>query len=162
MEIKQFTRKPFPVNAVQVTLQNIEEVAEWCKGAIEYVPTKMMGTITDLPVVKMKGMGENRGKEFVASLGCWIVELKGSFRSYKHAQFEASFDEYNEVGPFEGDDGSAAEEGTPELLQEAEEFASKNCVPATSYVIDDRDSAAGEFAQLPVTNTPFEVHTEAS
>lgn len=93
METKQYTRKPFPVAAVQVTLQNIEEVAEWCKGTIEQVPTKMMGTTTDLPVIRLKGQGENRGKDFVAALGCWVVELKGSFRSYKPAQFEASFEE---------------------------------------------------------------------
>lgn len=93
MEIKQFNRITFPVNAVQVTLQNIEEVAEWCKGTIEQRPTKMMGTTTDLPVIRLKGQGNNRGQEFEAALGCWVVELKGSFRSYKPAQFDASFEE---------------------------------------------------------------------
>lgn len=94
METKQFTRKPFPVAAVQVTLQNIEEVAEWSNGTIEYRPTRMMGTTTDLPVIRLKGQGEgNRGKDFEAALGFWVVELKGSFRSYKPAVFEATFDE---------------------------------------------------------------------
>lgn len=94
MDIKQFTRKPFPVNAVQVTLQNVDEVAQWCGGDVALRPTKMMGTYTDLPVILLKGQGENRGKDFEAALGCWIVELKGSFRSYKPQQFESSFDEY--------------------------------------------------------------------
>lgn len=125
MDTKQYTRKPFPVSAVQVTLQNIQEVAEWCKGEIEYRDTKMMGTVTPLPVIKLKGQGDNRGKDFEAALGCWVVELKGSFRSYKPAQFEASFDEIVQNGASILVDvpKADAEEGTPELLQIAEEFA---------------------------------------
>jgi hypothetical protein len=91
MELQEATRKSFPVKVVQVTLQNIEEVAEWCKGTIEYVPTKMMGTTTPLPVVKIEGVGTERGKMFLATLGCWVVEFKGSFRSFKPAQFDSSF-----------------------------------------------------------------------
>lgn len=99
METKLATRKSFPVTVVQVTLQNIEEVAEWCKGTIEQVPTRMLGTMTDLPVIRIKGMGEHKNKVFSASLGCWIVELNGSFRSYKPVQFEASFNLLNVPQP---------------------------------------------------------------
>lgn len=98
METRQYTRKPFPVNAVQVTLQNIEQVAEWCRGTVELVSTRMLGTSTDLPVIKIQGQGDNRGKLFTASLGCFVVEQKGSFRVYKPAQFEASFDTVPEEG----------------------------------------------------------------
>lgn len=95
MDTKQYTRKPFPVSAVQVTLQNIEKVTEWCKGTIEYRPTKMLGTTTDLPVIKLKGQDNNSGRvrDTEATLGCYIVELRGSFRVYKPIQFEATFDE---------------------------------------------------------------------
>lgn len=92
MKIQNATRKPFGVKAVQVNLDNIEEVAEWCKGTIVQVPVKMMGTTTDLPAIRIKGQGDNRTQDFVASLGCWIVELKGGYRSYKPATFSASFD----------------------------------------------------------------------
>jgi hypothetical protein len=93
MDIKQYTRKPFPVAAVQVSLQNIQEIAEWCRGTVEQVSTRMLGTETFLPAIKIQGQGENRGKEFTATLGCWVVELKGSYRVYKPQQFEATFDE---------------------------------------------------------------------
>ena len=93
MEFKEYVRKTFPVVAVEVTLKNIEEVAEWCKGTIEEVPTKMMGTETLLPVIKIQGTGVNRGQEYIASLGSFVVELKGSFRSYKPAQFFGAFEE---------------------------------------------------------------------
>lgn len=92
METQQAVRKAFPVKVVQVTLQNIEEVAAWCKGTVELRDTRMMGTITQLPVVVIQGMGDNRDKTFEAALGCWVVELRGSFRSYKPIQFEGSFD----------------------------------------------------------------------
>lgn len=92
MELQEATRKPFPVKVVQVTLQNIEEVAAWCGGTIEQRPTKMMGTTTDLPVILISGQGESRNKVFEAALGCWIVELNQSFRSYKPLQFDATFD----------------------------------------------------------------------
>jgi hypothetical protein len=96
MELRKYTRKPFAVNAVQVSLQNIDQVAEWCRGTIEQVPTKMLGTETLLPVIRLRGQGNDRGKEQVATLGCFVVENKGSFRSYKPAQFEASFDTMDE------------------------------------------------------------------
>ena len=117
MEIKQYTRKTFPVNVAQVTLQNIDEVAEWCKGTIEYVPTKMLGALTDLPVIKIQGQGENRGKEVTAQLGCYIVEHKGSFRVYKPAQFEASFDEL-------ADPDEQLEKDVQTALQELDEHIS--------------------------------------
>jgi hypothetical protein len=92
MNMQEAIRKPFPVKVVQVTLQNIQEVAEWCKGTIEYRPTRMLGTTTDLPIILIEGVGANRGKKFEASLSCWVVELNGSFRSFKPMQFEAAFD----------------------------------------------------------------------
>lgn len=92
LQIKQAVRKPFPINFEQVTLENIEEVAVWCKGTVEKREQRMLGTSVELPVIKIKGQGDQRNKFFDASLGCYVVELKGSFRVYKPAQFEASFD----------------------------------------------------------------------
>jgi hypothetical protein len=93
METKLFTRKPFAVNAVQVTLQNIQEVAEWCNGTIEYRQTKMMNTTIDLPFIVLKGLSNTRGQDPEAAFGHWVVELKGKFRTYKPQQFETTFEE---------------------------------------------------------------------
>ena len=92
LQIKQAVRKPFPIQFEQVTLENIHEVAAWCKGTVEMRPQRMLGTPVELPVIKIKGQGDQRNKFFDATLGCYVVELKGSFRVYKPAQFEASFD----------------------------------------------------------------------
>ena len=92
MQIEEYDRKTFTVRTVQLNLENYQEVAEWCKGTIEMVPTKMMGTETLLPCVKVRGQGDNKNKDSVATLGCYMVELKGSFRVYKPAQFHSAFD----------------------------------------------------------------------
>lgn len=91
MKIEKFDRRPFSVMAVQVSFTNFQEVAEWCKGSVVMQKAKMLGVETEVPAVRVEGQGDNRGKSFVASLGCYIVELKGSFRVYKPAQFESSF-----------------------------------------------------------------------
>jgi hypothetical protein len=93
MEIQKFNRIPFVVDGVQVDLNNIEEVAEWCGGVVEQRPTRMLGTTTNLPVIKLKSNGVNgQSKVVEAMLGCWVVNLKGSFRVYKPQQFKATFE----------------------------------------------------------------------
>lgn len=99
MEITEYVRKVFTVNAVKVDFENYREVAEWCKGTLDKQKTRMMGTEADLPVIKIKGVGENRGKEFVAGIGCWVVELNGSYRVYKEPQFFASFEQTVNLEP---------------------------------------------------------------
>jgi hypothetical protein len=90
MELKSYDRKPFSVTAVQVTLQNVDEVAKWCKGEVVMVPTKFAGTVADLPTVKLPG-NTNKGMAYTATLGCYVVELRGSFRVYKEASFLDTF-----------------------------------------------------------------------
>jgi hypothetical protein len=93
MTRNEYVRKSFSVIAEEVTFENVNEVAEWCKGTVVMENTKLMGTETKLPVILLKGQGDNRGKEFKATLGCYVVELKGSFRVYKNAQFFSSFEQ---------------------------------------------------------------------
>lgn len=92
MELTEYARKTFTVKAVKVNFENIKEVAEWCGGALDTQTTKMLGTKTELPVIKVKGVGENRDKEFVATLGCYVVELNGSYRVYKEQRFFEFFE----------------------------------------------------------------------
>lgn len=91
MKIEKYDRRPFSVLAVQVNFENIHEVAEWCKGTITKHKTKMVGVEAEVPAIRVEGQGDSRGKSFLATLGCYVVELKGSFRVYKPAQFDTSF-----------------------------------------------------------------------
>lgn len=97
MQIEKYDRKPFSVDAVQVKFDNVHEVAKWCKGTVIKQKTKMLGVETEVPAVRVEGQGDNRGKSFIASLGCYVVELKGSFRVYKPAQFDSSFEKRQET-----------------------------------------------------------------
>lgn len=86
----QFVRKPFYVDGVQVTTENIQEVAEWCRGNIV--------TLADSSV--------NRGNQFIdvrvqrplnprqhqAYPGDWILSFNGQFKVYTPKAFEKSFD----------------------------------------------------------------------
>lgn len=90
LNLQDATRKPFPVQFEQVTLDNIEELAAWCGGAIEQRNTRMLGTTTKLPVIILTN--KDRGRSDEAALGCYIVGFKGSYRVYKPAVFEATFD----------------------------------------------------------------------
>lgn len=91
MELITYDRKPFSVTAVELSFENIHEVSEWCKGEVGTESTKILGTTTMLPVLHIQGMGDARGKDFVARLGYFIVELNGSFRVYKPKQFKETF-----------------------------------------------------------------------
>lgn len=91
MDFEDYTRVPFPVKAKQVTLDNIHELAEHCNGTVELRSAKMLGTTIKLPVIRLAGYGEYRNKTFTATIGCWIVQHKGSFRIYQEAQFASMF-----------------------------------------------------------------------
>lgn len=100
MDIEKYDRKPFSVMAVQVTFENVYDVAKWCKGTIVEQKTKMLGVDTAIPSIQVEGQGDTRGKSFVATLGCYVVELKGSFRVYKPASFTSTFQKSGDADVF--------------------------------------------------------------
>jgi len=99
LEFKDYDRKPFSVRAVEVTYKNIEQIAELTNGTMDTKTTRLIGAETELPIVRIQGQGDDKGKEFVAELGCFVVELRGRFRVYKPAQFRAVFEEHQELVP---------------------------------------------------------------
>lgn len=101
MQTQMFMSKPFEVNAVQITLENIDEVASWSGGTIEQMTVKLVGAETQLPCIRLDSRGNHRNPNFKACLGYWIVERKGNFRIYKPHQFEQAFDVRNGESPFE-------------------------------------------------------------
>lgn len=93
-EPTEFVRKSFTVKAVEVSYDNIEAVADWCRGKVDTETTKVLGgNEIKLPVIKFAGQGEDKGKELIARLGYFIVHSKGRFRVYKAPQFHAAFEE---------------------------------------------------------------------
>lgn len=101
MDIVEYTRKPFTVNAVEVTFDNCEEVAKWCGGTVGTTTYRLMGKPTELPCVKITGMGHQKNKEFTALIGHRVVEQNGSFRVYKPMQFDSTFEKKDQLTPIE-------------------------------------------------------------
>ena len=151
MQIEKYDRKPFSVMAVQLNFENVMDVAEWCKGTVVKQKTKMLGVETEIPAIRVEGQGDNRGKSFVATLGCYVVELKGSFRVYKPAQFDSSFQVAGDVERETGclADGSCCREAfetCSELLNLQENVTS---VTKAEWAEGDNSSVDGqETAQI--------------
>lgn len=95
MDMKQYFRKPFEVNAVEVTPDNAEQVAEWCGGTVALGEYKHSKYRIQLPVVKVPGTGPNKGKYVDARIGYFVVEHNRSFRVYRPKQFEETFHPYS-------------------------------------------------------------------
>lgn len=99
MKIEEFIRRPFDVNAVQVTPQNAAEVAEWCGGKVAKSTYKLAGFDTQLDCVKVPGNGPNKGKMVEARIGSYVVEHEGNFRVFRKQQFHDTFIKRNNETP---------------------------------------------------------------
>jgi hypothetical protein len=89
LEIKEYVRRPFKVEGVQVTEENMETVAIWCDGRI-------FKTKDGTPFVKVTITAGNpkysrtyRSRAFV---GDWVLDSGKSFKVYTSKAFEATFE----------------------------------------------------------------------
>lgn len=98
MKIEKFVRRPFDVNAVQVTPQNAAEIAAWCGGKVGQSDYKLAGFDgVKLDTVLVPGNGPNEGRDVQARIGSWVVELDGKFRVLRKKQFHEMFAKKDEV-----------------------------------------------------------------
>jgi len=86
----KFVRKPFYVDAVQVTKTNMAEVEEWC-GGIRHFDENGNAFIKVLPQ-RSKLIPKTR-----AFVGDWVLSSKIGFRVYTNSAFEKSFEQVPEV-----------------------------------------------------------------
>lgn len=97
--VEQYIRKPFTVNAVQVTLDNMEEVAKWCGG--EIIIEKRGGRLIQYIKVDVnRPLNDRQTKAFVED---WVLEAGTGYKCYSKKSFPSSFEKYNkaEVTPDE-------------------------------------------------------------
>jgi len=89
METAQFIRNPLIVDAVQVTMENIEQVAEWCGGTIltaRNQKTKQLDSYIEVPV--SRPLHPRQSKAFVTD---WVLVNGKSFKVYANRAFTANF-----------------------------------------------------------------------
>ncbi len=84
IETKRFARKPFYIEAVQVTAENIVQVSDWCRGAV-----MDKGPNSYIKVGVLRPMNSRQTKAFV---GDWVLYAGTSFKVYTVTAFENSFE----------------------------------------------------------------------
>lgn len=85
MKTSKFTRKPFEVEAVQVTADNFEEVANWCQG--EVVTNSALDKHIKVRVLRV--LNERQTQAFV---GDWVLYAGTGYKVYTNKAFRNSFD----------------------------------------------------------------------
>lgn len=98
LKIEKYIRKPFLVDAVQVTEENIHDVAKWCGGdVLSTVKTlrdennKVIGK-TDANYVKVgvhRPLNERQTKAFA---GDWVLKSESGLKVYTINAFDSSFE----------------------------------------------------------------------
>jgi len=87
VEVEIWKRKPFFVEAVHVTDENMETIATWCNGRI--TATKGDENNRYIKVYVKNPMSARQTKAFV---GDWVLKSGDSFKVYKHESFLKVFD----------------------------------------------------------------------
>jgi hypothetical protein len=94
MKTEKFQRKPFLVDAIQVTEENMEEVAKWCKGTITHTDPAIAEQLkkpvqTWIQVETQQPMNDRQKQAFV---GDWLLYANRGFKIYAPKAFERTFD----------------------------------------------------------------------
>ena len=87
LDIQKYARKTFTVEAVQVTDENLEEVADWCDG----LPRVLASGERYIKVQNvLKPSTQRQSKAFV---GDWILYSGKGFKVYLEKAFPRSFEQ---------------------------------------------------------------------
>lgn len=94
METKKFTRKPFLVEGVRVTADNMPAVAEWCGGEIHSTPPqKGLQRYVRVPVVP----GAKKMPFAHAFEGDWVVKMRMGFKVYSDRNMRKDYNHLKEA-----------------------------------------------------------------
>lgn len=86
IETNKFARKPFYVDAVQVTAENIEQVAAWCSGDVRTEENNSKY----IKVRVARPMNERQTKAYI---GDWVLYAGTGYKVYTNKAFVANFDQ---------------------------------------------------------------------
>lgn len=86
LETKKYVRKPFYIDAVQVTESNIGEIAAWCDGEVR-------SDSDDKKYVKVRVHRPLNPRQTQAFVGDWVLYAGTGFKVYTPKAFSASFEQ---------------------------------------------------------------------
>jgi hypothetical protein len=100
---EKYVRKPLVVDAVQVTAENFEAIADWCQGEIvNNDGTEVTKVNPGGQHVRVRVHNPKTPRQTKAYVGDWILYTDRGYKIYTIRAFEASFD------PTEGGNGVQA------------------------------------------------------
>lgn len=94
IETNKYARRPFYVDAVQVTEENMAEVAKWCQGDVmtdDKALTAPELSGDDHPYVKVRVHRPLTERQTKAFAGDWVLYAGTGFKVYTPKAFEKSF-----------------------------------------------------------------------
>ena len=83
---KKYARKPFFVDAVQVTEENISDVAKWCNG-------KIVTSESEATYIKVRVFRPAHELQTRAHVGDWVLGAGQGYKVYTQKAFENSFED---------------------------------------------------------------------
>lgn len=98
LDIKKYDRKPFSVDAVQVTEENFEEVAKWAHGRVIVEDVKAGETKKYIKVNVKHPLSQRQTKAYV---GDWVLSSKRGYKVYTDAAINHAFVQRDEDAPQE-------------------------------------------------------------
>lgn len=98
---KQYVRKPLFVDAVQVTTENLVEMAEWCQGEIKnYNDQPLAGDDAANEqlerYIAVRVHNPKNARQTKAFVGDWLLYTTRGYKVYTQKAFKGSFDEVTE------------------------------------------------------------------
>lgn len=91
LNVQHFTRKSFPVDGVQVTAENMQEVSRWCDGHIHQDRTEE--NPTDNPnYIKVRVHNPLTERQTKAYVGDWVLYAGKGYKVYTNAGLKKSFE----------------------------------------------------------------------
>lgn len=96
MKTVKYARKPFYVDAIQVTAENMKAVAKWCQGTI----TTDGDGVDYIKVRVHRPLTEDQTKAYI---GKWVLYAGTGYKVYTAAAFEKSFAKVTTLSKEEAD-----------------------------------------------------------
>lgn len=91
MNIEKYVRKPFYVDAVQVDVDNMEEISDWCGGTL-FTNTDTGSSHIQVPVIH-----PIPERQTYARVGDWVLSSPKGYKVYTDRAFQKGFDKFGAV-----------------------------------------------------------------
>lgn len=92
MKTEMYQRRTFTVEAIQVTEENLYDVAKWCEGDVR------TNNGTKKKYIQLEVINPLEPKHSRASIGEWILKSNQGYKIYADAAFKKGWEKVGNVG----------------------------------------------------------------